>query len=179
MEIAAIFINRKNNGSVELISVNNFLDWLVNSWFCSPKRSVSRASLLKERMTLIPVRFSLKIRFSPSSAVCWRSLMGPEIFATSITPRIIKGTVAAITRDKRTDDIMINVKLITIITGVSMAVLRIMFMKFMICSASLLVLVISEDTPSWFISRWEKLWTFSNRSFLISQVTAVDILAPQ
>ena len=74
--------------------------------------------------------------------------MGPEIFATSTTPRIIKGTVAAITRDKRTDDIMINVKLITIITGVSMAVLRIMFMKFMICSASLLVLVISEDTPS-------------------------------
>ena len=34
------------------------------------------------------------------------------------------------------------------LTGVSIAVLRMIFIKFIICSASLLVLVIREETPS-------------------------------
>ena len=51
---------------------------------------------------------------------------------------------------------MVSVKLTITMTGVSNAVLRMMFRNIMIWNASLLVLVIREDTPNWFISLWEK-----------------------
>ena len=85
------------------IKQNNFLDCFIKNLFSVSKRLVSYSLLLQERITRIPVKFSLKIRLIESSDICCFSLIGEDIFAAIITPPTTNGTVANTINDKLSD----------------------------------------------------------------------------
>ena len=175
----ATFISIKKIGCVMVIILNNFFEYLVKRWFVSLNRFCSYWSLLKALITRIPLRFSLEIRFKSSNELCWFSEIGLVIFATTTTPRIINGIVAAIIYDNGNEARAVIIKLKINIIGVIKAVRSNTLTNCWIWKASLFVLVIIDDVPIWLNSLAVNCCTLAKISFLISRVIAVDIFEQQ
>jgi len=94
-------------------------------------------------------------------------------------PRSKIGTLDNTTPNKFGLLFKIIMKPLTVITGVIRALRSIAWTKIMIWYASLVVLVINDETLNFSYSPWEKPWVFINRSFRISLITleAIRLLA--